>query len=93
MANLLRCFRKDLHSRAGAGDVDQACPEPMQRPRLTPTINSAEISDIETALACELPKNYRKFLLNHAQEVKQLEELMPLRVLFWTDPTETSASG
>ena len=51
-------------------------------------MKEVEIHKIESSLSCKLPKGYRKFLLNRGEEVAELKELLPLRVVLWMDPDE-----
>jgi hypothetical protein len=51
-------------------------------------VSEADIDYIELCLEYNLPPDYRRFLLEHADELRRIKERLPGRAMVWTDPDD-----
>ena len=48
-------------------------------------MNESDIALIESSLRISLPADYKEFLLQHTDEVRQIKAKLPFRAVLWTD--------
>lgn len=51
-------------------------------------MTEADLVKIESALGYSLPAHYRTFILQHGNEIRRIENALPLRSVLYTDPEE-----
>jgi hypothetical protein len=51
-------------------------------------VTEQEIAGIETAVGVALPDHYRRFLLGHADELRDAKQRLPMRAILYSEPAD-----